>query len=164
MKEKWFEARSKKGKENKESLAKIDQNSKLFLYMRSEDEYFLKVALKIAANNPIKFKTVEDINELEISLDICRSRNNYGVVDAHFIDEVMPKKFFNIKWLVYSPGEGNFPNKHTPKNIIQTCFNEKELIDSIRSLGFQAVSIKDIDKSIVKYDNPFAMQKQILRR
>lgn len=54
--------------------------------MRSEDEYFLKVALKIAANNPIKFKTVENINELEMSLDISRSRNNFGVVDANFLD------------------------------------------------------------------------------
>lgn len=28
--------------------------------MKSKDENFLKYALKIAANNPIKFKTVED--------------------------------------------------------------------------------------------------------
>ena len=44
--------------------------------------------------------------------------------------------------------------------IIDICRTHNELIKVIRDIGFQVLSLKDIDKSIVKYGNPFANQQK----
>lgn len=38
------------------------------------------------------------------------------------------------------------------------CHSQAEIIQVIQSYGFEISSLKDIDKSIVKYDNPFVKQ------
>lgn len=46
------------------------------------------------------------------------------------------------------------------KNIFY-CKSHSSLVNEIRKAGFQAISLKDIDKSIIKYDNPFSKERKV---
>lgn len=48
---------------------------------------------------------------------------------------------------------------NTQENVIGVCNNHTGVINMIREVGFQVVSLKDIDKSIVKYGNQFGKKK-----
>ena len=57
-----------------------------------------------------------------------------------------------FKVLVFNPEGKEFEQN---ERIDQVITSYSDIIKSLRTLGFSIVSIKDLEKSIVKYDNPF---------
>lgn len=82
--------------------------------------------------------------------------DNYLLMSIKEYLSVCNKKWKGLQYLVY--GESDEERKLMGRSVVQFCCNRYELINAIRGLGFQVSSLKDIDKSILKYDNPCAHQ------
>ena len=58
----------------------IGKESKLFLYLKSNNKILRKYIFRIAACNPLKFLVVEDLEDLDLSLSVIRTKKNFVFV------------------------------------------------------------------------------------
>ena len=122
----------------------INTESKLFLYLKSSNKILRKYIFRIAACNPFKFIVIEDLEDLDLSLSVLRTKNNFVFVEFEHLNEILSlDQEFGIL-LFCCKREYLTESIIANRRIIFVIFCYQEIIRHIRKAGFNIVSVKDL--------------------